>query len=97
MSTAAKMSSIATASTTTTFASQPHESSVTESHVEVERLFPRCLSSPKAPPTTTESTTAAAGSTPSSSSTGKKKTKKKKAGSGAIKTKKVCSITDKCM
>ena len=74
----------------TTHSSSATESSLTESNVEVERLFPRCLSSPKGAAVTSstqESTQLAS----SSASTGKKKTKKKKAGSGAIKAKKVGS------
>ena len=89
MSTAAKMSSLHATASTTFATSRPAaeppqlESSLTDSNPEVERLFSRCLSSPKG---ATEST-----ATSSSTSSGKKKTKKKKAGSGAIKAKKVGS------
>ena len=54
MSTAAKMSSLSHATASTTFATasrpEPHaeSGSITDSNnvIEVERLFPRCLSSP---------------------------------------------------
>ena len=64
MSTAAKMSSLSHATASTTFATasrpEPHaeSGSITDSNnvIEVERLFPRCLSSPNGGAAAAEST-----------------------------------------